>query len=136
MTEQSETMDNLNKKKLFYRPTTNQQRNHAFQVWEATGDVERACREAKISRSTFYYWKERFEQGGYPALEEIRSRAPINPRKTNEAIEEEVIALKREHPEWGKVRIASTLSKRDKINSISPNTVRRILIDAGLWAVK
>jgi len=45
-----------------------------------------------------------------------------------------VIALRREHADWGKKRIADQLAKANNwVPLVSPNTVRRILKGAGLW---
>ncbi len=45
-----------------------------------------------------------------------------------------MIALRRAHSDWGKKRIADELAKENNwIPVVSPNTVRRILKDAGLW---
>jgi hypothetical protein len=67
-------------------------------------------------------------------LEEFQSRAPkIVPCKPKE-IEEKVITMRRQHPDWGKKRIADELAKGDKwVPLVSPNTVKRILKDANLW---
>jgi len=73
---------------------------------EATGNVTEACRKAHVGRGTFYYWKPRFDEHGYAGLEEFESRAPKEPYRTPPDIEQKVIALRREHPKWGKKRIA------------------------------
>jgi hypothetical protein len=40
-----------------------------------------------------------------------------------------------EHPGWGKRRIADELAKGNNyVPLVSPNTVKRILHDAGLWS--
>jgi hypothetical protein len=45
-----------------------------------------------------------------------------------------VVALRREQPAWGKRRIADELGKGNNwVPLVSPNTVKRILEDAGLW---
>jgi hypothetical protein len=42
--------------------------------------------------------------------------------------------MKQGHPDWGKRRIADELAKGNNwVAVVSPNTVRRILQDAGLW---
>ena len=42
--------------------------------------------------------------------------------------------MRREHPDWGKRRIADELAKGNNwVPLVSPNTVKRILQDAGLW---
>ncbi|MEM7131248.1 MAG: helix-turn-helix domain-containing protein [Chloroflexota bacterium] len=118
----------------YYRTTTIQQRQLLFKIWEETGSVTEACTKAHVSRSTFYYWKERFKAGGYLALEEERSHAPLNPRRIDLGVAEEIIRCKHENPTWGKRQIALyILNDNPHINSLSPNTVRRVLVDADLW---
>jgi hypothetical protein len=53
---------------------------------------------------------------------------------TPKEVEGQVIDLRRQHPKWGKKRIADELAKGNNwVPLVSPNTVRRILQDAGLW---
>jgi transposase len=121
-------------KRIHFPLTTAQQRRLLFETWEATGDVELACRTAHVGRSTFYAWKPRFEAGGYAALSQFASRAPKRTRRVAEAIAEQVIALRQQHPDWGKQRLADELAKANSWRPLlSPNTVKRILHDAGLW---
>ena len=116
-----------------YRTTTSQQRQLLFKTWQETGSIAKACHAAQVSRSTFYYWRERFEKGGYPALEEERSHAPKNPRRIDPDLEELIIHLKREHPEWGKLRLSKAIKDKHTNITLSPNTVRRVLVGAELW---
>ncbi|MFQ5874463.1 MAG: helix-turn-helix domain-containing protein [Dehalococcoidia bacterium] len=82
----------------------------------------------------FYYWKGRFDEQGYAGLEAFDSRAPKEPHRTAPDVEQRVISLRREHPKWGKRRISDELAKaNDWVPIVSPNTVKRILKDAGLW---
>ena len=121
-------------KRIHFPLTTAQQRRLLFETWEASGDVERACRTAHVGRSTFYAWKPRFDVGGYPALEHFASRAPKRTRRKDKAIEQQVIALRQAHPDWGKQRLADELAKANGWRPlVSPNTVKRILHSAGLW---
>ena len=114
--------------------TTPSQRRLLFATWEATGDVDEACRVAHMGRRTFYYWKPRFQAGGYPALERFASRAPHRPQRTAPAVEARVVALRRERPDWGRRRLADELAKANGwVPLVSPNTVKRILREAGLW---
>jgi transposase len=125
----------MSQKRVHFGFTTPQQRKLLFEVWEETGSVKEACRRAHVGRGTFYYWKARFEEQGYAGLEEFASRAPQNPRRTAQEIEERVIKMRREHPNWGKFRIADELAKANNwVRVISPNTVRRILREADLWS--
>jgi transposase len=124
----------MDTKRAYFRYTTAQQRKLLFETWEATGSVTQACRKAHVGRGTFYYWKPRFDEQGYAGLEEFERRGPKEPSRTPSEIEQRVIALRREHPDWGKKRIADELAKANNwVPLVSSNTVKRILKDAGLW---
>ena len=122
------------KKRTYFPITTAQQRRLLFEIWEETGDREEACQRAHVCESTFYNWKPRFEAGGYAALDEPRSHAPHRPKLAPPEVESQVVEIRKAHPEWGKRRIADELATRNNWTPlVSPNTVRRILQDAGLW---
>jgi hypothetical protein len=124
----------MSPKRTYFGFSTPQQRKLLFETWEATGRVTHACRTARLSRGLFYYWKARFDQSGYPALEAFDSRV-AHQRNTKEApLQQHVIDLRHAHPDWGKARIAQELAKAHNwIPVISPNTVKRILQEADLW---
>lgn len=119
---------------IHFPRTTADQRKFLFETWEANHDVTVSCRQAHVARGTFYYWQPRFETGGYAALEHCQSHAAKEPARTEPDIEQRVIDLRRQNPRWGKRRIADELAKANRWEPLlSPNTVKRILIDAGLW---
>ncbi len=121
-------------KRIHFPMTTAAQRRLLFETWAATGDVDRACRTAHVGRATFYYWKPRFTAAGYPALEAFASRVPHRTRRLAATIEQAVIARRHDHADWGTDRIANELAKANGwVPIVSPNTVRRILRDAGVW---
>lgn len=121
-------------KRIHFPLTTAQQRRLLFETWQATSDVGLACRTAHVGRSTFYVWKPRFLAGGYAALEQFASRAPKHTRRIADPIAEQVLTLRHHHPTWGKQRLADELAKANGwVPLVSPNTVKRILQDAGLW---
>src|SRR3972149_9122774 len=124
----------MDKQRTYFRPTTAQQRRLLFETWAATGRIEEACRKARVCRRTFYRWKPRFDAEGYAGLAEPHSHAPHQPRKESAEIEAQVIALHRQHAEWGKQRLADELAKANGwVPVVCANTVRRILEDAALW---
>jgi transposase len=87
-----------------------------------------------VSQRLFYYWKPRFEQNGYAGLETFRSRVAHKLNKKDAVIEKKVVELRRANPDWGKTRIAQEMAKANNwVAVVSPNTVRRMLQDAGLW---
>ena len=124
-------MDN---QRVHYPRTTPSQRKVLFQKWEETGDIGQACQKARVSAGTFYYWRARFESGGYEAVEQFASHAPQQPERTSVEIEQKVVELRRQNESWGKQRITDELAKKNNwIPVISPNTIKRILEDADLW---
>jgi len=119
----------MSPKRTYFGFTTPQQRKLLFETWEATVDIDEACRTARVSRRLFYYWKPRFEKAGYGGLEVFESRVAHKLNYKAPEIEAEVIKLRRQNPDWGKARIAHEMAKA----VVSPNTVKRILQDAELW---
>ena len=87
--------------KTYYRETTEQQRKLLFKTWEETGNVTWSCKKAKVSRGTFYNWRERYEKKGFAGLEKCKSKAPKKTRRVSKEIEEKVIEKRRENPGWG-----------------------------------
>jgi transposase len=125
----------MSPKHTYFGFTTAQQRKLLFEVWEATQNIEEACRQARVSQRLFYYWKPRFEKDGYAGLEAFGSRVAHKLNKKDEAIEKKVIELRRANPDWGKLRISQEMAKANQwVEVVSPNTVRRMLREADLWS--
>jgi hypothetical protein len=105
-----------------------------FERWKTSGSIKASCQAAHVCRQTFYNWKPRFTAGGYRALLNFESPAPKQPYRTELAVEERVTAMRQQNPSWGKQRIADEVTKNNQwVPLVTPNTVRRILQDAGLW---
>lgn len=122
-------------KRPYYRPTTVGQRMVLFRVYERTGSVSTAVATAHVGKSTFYYWRKRYEVGGCGALEVVGSHRPhSNSRQLASEVVAEVKAARQEHSDWGRQRIADEVRKsHDWQPVVSASQVRRILIEAGLW---
>jgi len=124
----------MSSKRTYFGYSTPQQRQLLFETWEATGSVTTACRTARLSRGSFYYWKARFDEKGYAGLEEFDSRVAHKLNFKSPAIEQQVVEMRRSHSDWGKARIAHEMAKANNwVPLVSPNTVKRILHAAGLW---
>jgi putative transposase len=80
-----------------------EQRDEAFAI---------VCRRFGVSRKTGYKWLARYRDGGVDGLRD-RSRAPRHhPQAMTQAIAERCLALRREHPTWGPVKVRGTLERR------------------------
>lgn len=84
------------------------------------------ARHFGFSRSTVYDWLKRYAQDGVRGLE-VRSRRPRNVRQPtwSNALEQAVLALRVEHPRWGKDKLVVLL--RDRGQEVSVSMVGRIL---------
>lgn len=125
----------MTSKNVYYPPSTPQQRKLLFETWEQTGHVTAACQKAHVGRTTFYLWKPRFVRNGYAGLEICeRNGAPKGTGRIAAAVESKVLELHEQHADWGKHRLADEIAKGNNwVSLVSPNTVRRILEDAGMW---
>jgi len=125
----------MSAKRVHYPDTTPQQRKLLFETWQSGSSVVEACRKAHVGRGTFYRWKPRFEADGYAGLEEYQKKGPEKGYgRVSAEIEDQVIKLRKLHADWGKHRIADEIAKANNwVPLVSPNTVRRILEEAGLW---
>ena len=120
---------------VYFPPTTPQQRKLLFETWEQTGNITTACRKAHVGRATFYYWRSRFEKDGYAGLENYEKLGvPKGTGRVAAEVEAKILEMHGEHGEWGKHRLANEMAKANNwVPLISPNTVRRILEEAGMW---
>ena len=88
------------------------------------------CAEFEISRPTGYEWLRRYRASGIAGVVE-KSRRPLSsPRQTAAEIEERIVELRQQRPDWG-ARKLQVLLAREKIH-LPVITVHRILLRRGL----
>ena len=77
-----------------------------FYETRAEKDASLTCRHFGVSRKTFYKWFNLFDEKNLRSLED-RSRAPRQTRQKDiTSLEEErIVALRKEHLRWGKMKI-------------------------------
>ena len=129
-------------RRVNFSVTTYEQRVRLFTIWTVTGNTVTACRQTGISRGTFYYWKERFLAEGYAGLQNKtprpprRCHTPVNLQENPPAVHAEIIAVKKQFPQWNNARIAVAVQEvfpaHDEIN---PSLVRNVLLQAGFWGM-
>ena len=92
--------------------------------------MREACEEFQISRPTGYQWLRRYQAGGIAGVVE-KSRRPLNsPMQTAVEIEQRVVELRQQRPDWG-ARKLQVLLAREEIH-LPVVTVHRILLRRGL----
>jgi transposase InsO family protein len=88
------------------------------------------CAEFEISRPTGYEWLRRFKADGIKGVVE-KSRRPVNsPEKTSAEIEERIVQLREQRPDWGARKLQYLLTQEKILLPVI--TVHRILLRRGL----
>ena len=124
----------MSTKRTHFPRTTPDQRRLLFETWQATKNISQACKVAHVCRQTFYDWQPRFIAAGFAGLLDFASSAPKQPYRIDPAIEQRVTTMRQQNLSWGKRRIADEITKDNQwVPLVTPNTVRRVLQEAGLW---
>lgn len=101
-----------------------------FDIAAVNGGVKKLCKEFGIARSTYYYWKKRYENEGKSGLYRHKPIPNTSPRKTDSTIADKVVELRREY-NMGPMKIVYYLQRYHDI-SISESTAYRILKAHGI----
>lgn len=92
--------------------------------------ISALCREYGISRPTGYLWLDRFEQQGIAGVEDRSHRPHVSPKRTHSEIEQRIVTLRRQRPDWGARKLA-VLLQQEGIR-LPVVTVHRVLARHGL----
>jgi transposase InsO family protein len=99
---------------------------------EPDGNIAQLCRRYAISRQTGYKWMKRYGQSGRSGLED-RSRRPHRIcGATDAAVEQRLVALRKEHPAWGPRKLRRRLEVLGQSDLPAPSTIAAILRRNGL----
>ena len=99
-----------------------------FSRLKSEGCSERTALEVLgVSRATYYRWKNRYKNQGKSGLE-IQNRSPHHRRQPTwtKELEQQVLALRKHYPLWGKLKLAE-LIRREHGKKVTVSTVGRIL---------
>jgi transposase InsO family protein len=88
------------------------------------------CQEFAISRPTGYQWLRRFTAEGVAGVVEQSRRPHQSPTRTGAEIEQRVVALRQQRPDWGARKLAVLLAREQL--PLPVITVHRILMRHGL----
>ena len=90
-------------------------------------NVRQLCRRFEVSAKTAYKWLARFRADGNAGLED-RSRRPTHaPGRTPEALEQQILKLRAEHPAWGGRKLRARLLAQGVADVPSASTITAIL---------
>src|SRR5271156_2281459 len=92
--------------------------------------LQQLCEEFQISRPTGYEWLRRYQAGGIAGVVEKSRRPHRSPTQTAAEIEQRVVELRQERPDWGARKLQVLLAQEGITLPII--TVHRILLRRGL----
>lgn len=95
-------------------------------------NVSQLCDRYGISRKVYYKWLKRYRQQGESGLEDLTKRPKTSPGQIDRSIEERIVKLREEEPEWG-ARKLRVLLEREQIKPLpSVSTIGKVLQRNGL----
>jgi len=103
----------------------------AIRASSGAEEMKALCREFEISRPTGYLWLKRLRE--CDRIEELRekSRRPHHsPNQTKSEIEQRLIALRHQYPDWGAGKLVELLKREQVV--LGQVTAHRILLRNGL----
>lgn len=101
-----------------------------LQLAERLGNISKACRMHKVSRSQFYEYKRSFQEHGLDGLVDKPPIPGSHPSQLPKKTTSRIIALSLEHPAFGQQRIADQLALEGL--SVCPTSVRNVWLKEGL----
>ena len=88
--------------------------------------LQQLCKEFQISRPTGYQWLRRYQAGGIGGVAEKSRRPHHSPKQTAPGIEQRVIALRQQRPDWGARKLQVLLAQEGV--PLPVITIHRILL--------
>jgi hypothetical protein len=76
-------------------------------------NISKACAEMGVSRQHYYNIKEIYEKGGIPALKNSGRHKPHLKKRFGKDIENMVIKISLENPQWGQTRVWKILQQKN-----------------------
>lgn len=96
-------------------------------IQEGDANVSAVCREFGISRPTGYKWLKRYAETGKEGLQDQSRRPHRSPTQTSSEVEAVIIQVRRQHPNWGGVKIKAYLTRKGWQALPAASTITTIL---------
>jgi len=84
------------------------------------------CAEYEISRPTGYLWLQRYREFGVQGIAEQSRKPHHSPRRTDAALERQVVQVRLRYPDWGARKLRVVLAREGV--ELPRNTIHRILL--------
>ena len=109
------------------KTVVDQRREFTWFASQEGANMTELCRRYEVSRTTGYEWLARFVREGPPGLVDRSRRPHHSPRRTPEAMEGRVLALRDAHPHWGGRKLRRLLLNEGVDGVPAPSTITRVL---------
>lgn len=83
------------------------------------------CREFEISRPTGYVWLKRYQASGIAGIAERSRRPHHSPKRTVEELEQRVVEVRKQYPDWGARKLKVVLARENV--ELTASTIQRVL---------
>jgi len=94
--------------------------------------VAEAAADHGVARSCAYKWVDRFKEDGWDGLKERSRRPEGSPSRTTQERIDELIDLKKRHPQFGPAKLVTMLATRHGTHVMAVSTAGEILSRRGL----
>jgi len=98
-------------------------------------NLSELCRRYNITRRTGYKWLKRYESEGSKGLYDRSRRPLISPGQLSNDIEQQIITIRKQNPEWGAKKIHRILENRS-VQPPARSTINKVLKRNGLISMK
>lgn len=96
-----------------------------------SSNISELCRRFDISRKTGYKWIKRFFKEGVQGLADRSRRPKTSPNQTSELMQQAVVSMRKQHPEWGGRKIRKRLQVLGWQDVPAASTITAILKRCG-----
>ena len=103
-----------------------------LQAAQEEANISELSKRYGISRRVCYKWLDRYRRYGQDGLTDQSRRPSTSPLRTDMAVEQQVILLRRQNPEWGARKLRAILQREGYTPVPSASTIGMILLRSGL----
>jgi len=110
------------------------QRRRLIEEWlKGEQSFSDLCASFGVARKTGYKWVERFKEGGWPSLADASRRPHTSPQAFSDAVSEQIVELREQHPTWGARKIRHCLNEEELGRGIpAASSIHELLHSRGL----
>jgi transposase-like protein len=99
---------------------------------QPAANIRQLCRRFGISPTIAYKWMDRYQREGPPGLADQSRRPQKSPARTQAPVEQQIVALRREHPAWGARKLRRRLQDLGASLLPATSTITGVLHRHGL----